>query len=252
LADALLAFGGDPAGVSGLKRDRSSALAYFEMHIEQGPVLEAEDLPVGIVTSIASISRATAVVTGEAGHAGTVPMRLRRDALAATAEMALAMERLASGHAGAVATVGELTVEPGAINVIPGRVIFTLDMRAPDDGTRHMLVAEIKAELAGIAARRGVGLVVDEFFDAAACPCDSVVISTLEEATRRAEIRPFRLASGAGHDAMAMAALCPVGMLFVRCEKGISHNPLEKITLEDCDAAIRVFLDAVRHFRPAA
>jgi len=251
LSEALTRFGGDPGGVLGLGRAPASALAYIEVHIEQGPVLEAEGLPVGIVTTLASIARGRAVVRGEAGHAGTVPMTHRRDALAAAAEMIVAMERLAAGTLGAVATVGVLDVTPKAGNVIPGEASFSLDLRAPDDETRRCLVAGVEAAIREIARRRAVDLDVEVFFDAPATPCSPIVMDALERAVTRAGLPVRRLPSGAGHDAMAMARLCPSGMLFVRCERGISHNPAEFASVADMDTAVRVLLATVRAFQAA-
>lgn len=249
--DALVAFGGAPDGIGAIARDRRGVLGYVEMHIEQGPVLEAQGLPVGIVTAINGANRLRVTVLGDAGHAGTVPMALRRDALAAAAEMVLAVEERGGAFRDTVATVGRLTVEPGAPNVVPGRVQFSIDARAPQDDTRMVMVAAIRNELARIAKRRGVQIELESVTGSAACPCDPAMIAGLEEAVLRHQIRPFRLPSGAGHDAVAMAALCPVGMLFVRCKGGISHNPAESISEADAETAMRVLIDFVRHYRPS-
>jgi allantoate deiminase len=250
--DALAAFGGDPAGLAALARRTQDTLGYLEVHIEQGPVLEAEDLPVGVVTAINGASRRRIVVTGEAGHAGTVPMGLRRDALATAAEMVLAVQRIGGEAPDRVATIGIMSVEPGAANVIPGRVGFTLDARSPSDADREAMVAAIEAEFRAIAGRRGAGIAIETISDTKACPCDEGLSGLLAEAVTRRQIGLRRLPSGAGHDAMAMAALCPVAMLFVRCKGGISHNPAEDITEADADTALRVLLDAVRRYRPRA
>jgi len=246
---ALLDFGCDPSEWASLKRDPASVLGYVEMHIEQGPVLEAENLAVGIVTAINGATRWTLTVSGEAGHAGTVPMKLRHDALTAAAEMALAVERLGSLDANTVATVGRFNIEPGAVNVIPAKTRFTLDARSPDDAVRSRMVEEIAATCQAIAKRRGVQLTIDRFFESKATPMASTFIAGLSDAVSRHQIAPRLLPSGAGHDAMAMAELCPAGMLFVRCKGGISHSPHEAMTAEDCDVAISVLLDFVRSFR---
>ncbi|HVL71472.1 MAG TPA: allantoate amidohydrolase [Beijerinckiaceae bacterium] len=246
LRAALEGFGGDPDGIAALARDPERTLGYLEVHIEQGPVLEAEDLPVGIVSAINGITRARAHVVGEAGHAGTVPMAMRRDALAALAEMVVAVERLGAARTDTVATVGVAQVQPGAINVIPGRVDFTLDVRAPDDAVRRNLVADIEDACRAIAARRNVSLAIAPFMDSPATPMDPGLAGALEAAVAAAGVRPLRLPSGAGHDAVAMASLCPAAMLFVRCKGGISHNPAESITPADADVAVRVLIDAVR------
>lgn len=246
LRDALTCFGGDPGGIAALARDPARYRGYLEVHIEQGPLLEARDLPVGIVSAINGITRARATVTGEAGHAGTVPMTMRRDALAAVAEMIGIVERVGSTRMDTVATVGVAQVQPGAINVIPARVDFTLDARAPDDAVRLVMVEDIVTGCGAAAQRRGVGLTLEPFMDSPATPMDKGLIALLDEAVRSVGVEPLHLASGAGHDAVAMANLCPAAMLFVRCKGGISHNPAESITVEDADVAARVLLEAVR------
>ncbi|HEY8382157.1 MAG TPA: allantoate amidohydrolase [Microvirga sp.] len=246
LRDALATFGGDPDSIPALARDPNGYRGYLEVHIEQGPVLEIENLPVGIVSAINGITRARAHVIGEAGHAGTVPMGLRRDALAAVAEMVGIVERIGATRTDTVATVGVATVQPGAINVIPARVDFTLDIRAPDDAVRYAMVESILAECEAVAARRGVTLSVEPFMDSPATPMDQGLADAFAAATASLGIVPLRLPSGAGHDAVAMAHLCPVAMLFVRCKGGISHNPAESISVEDADAAARVLIETIR------
>jgi allantoate deiminase len=254
LEQALRAFGCDPLAIPELARRRDRTLGFVELHIEQGPVLESLDLPVGVVTAINGASRFRIEVTGLAGHAGTVPMDLRQDALAAVAEMILAVERRATGapEPGLVATVGRIEASPGAPNVIPGKVAFTLDVCAPSDADRHKVVDDLTAAFGTHAARRRVGVRIDKTYDEPAAACDAGLVARLEDAVRRAGIEPHRLPSGAGHDAMALAALCPMAMLFVRCRGGISHNPAEAITPEDADVAVAVLLDFLRHLAPAA
>jgi len=251
LGDLLRDFGGDPDGLQAEARRREDVLGYVELHIEQGPVLEAEDLPLGVVTAINGAARYNATVRGMAGHAGTVPMDLRCDALAAAASMVLAVERCAQAGREVVATVGQLDVQPGAVNVIPGAVRFTIDIRAPDDADRLAAMAEMTAALEGIARGRGVELTLDRYHDGGAVRCDPALMEKLETAVRRHGLPARRLPSGAGHDAMAMAALTPVGMLFLRCRGGISHNPAESITVEDADLAVRILLDLLRQYDPA-
>ena len=246
LAEALASFGCDPAGIAGLGRDPSDLLGYIEVHIEQGPVLETEDLPVGIVSAIAGASRLAVTLTGQAGHAGTVPMRLRRDALAAAAEMTLAVERVAIETPDLVATVGRLDLHPGAVNVIPGRVAFTLDVRSPYDPVRHNAVELLRQRFSDIAIRRGLHLHIASTYDEAAAPCAPWLIEAWTAAVARLGLRPLELPSGAGHDGLAMASLCPIGMLFVRCADGISHNPAESVTAADAAVAVatlRALLD---------
>ena len=252
MRDALLGFGCDPAAIGAVARPRAGVLGYVEVHIEQGPVLEAENLPVGIVTAINAANRFTIVLSGMAGHAGTVPMALRRDALCAAAEMILATERLALETEGLVATVGRIEVQPGAANVIPSGARFTLDIRSPSGGTRDEAVGRLSDAFAGIAERRRIGLDLRRTYNEAAATCDPALVAQLEQAVARAGIRPLRLPSGAGHDGLAMVALCPVAMLFVRCAGGISHNPAEAITEADADVAVRVLADFLRNFQPGA
>jgi allantoate deiminase len=246
LREALLRFGGDPDEIPGIARKRGAYRAYLEVHIEQGPQLEAADLPVGVVSAINGITRARARVTGEAGHAGTVPMPMRRDALAGLAEIIGAVERIGTRRSDTVATVGVAQVQPGAINVIPARVDFTLDARAPEDAVRHAMVRDIRSAAEAIAARRNLELSIEPFMDSPATPMDPVLIAAFEAAVAACGFPVLRLASGAGHDAVAMANLCPAAMLFVRCKGGISHNPAESITVEDADAAARVLIETVR------
>lgn len=250
LRDALVGFGCDPEGIAGEARRREDVAAFVEVHIEQGPVLESEGLPVGTVTAINGASRYAITLEGMAGHAGTVPMHLRRDALAGAAEMIAAIEQRAAAEEGLVATVGKLSVAPGAINVIPGKVTFTLDLRAPDNAQRRTAVAAVMEKLTAIAKRRGLELATELLYEEGAAACDARLMDQLDAASERQGIRALRLPSGAGHDAMALAALCPIAMLFVRCGGGISHNPLESITAEDAEAAARVFLDFLEHFDP--
>jgi allantoate deiminase len=231
------------AGVTGAGREPGSVLAYLEAHIEQGPALEAAGLAVGVVTGIAAQLRYRVVFEGVAGHAGTTSMALRRDALAAAAEAVLAVERVAAdGPGDLVATVGRMEVAPGAPNVVPGRVEMTLDIRALDPAVRDAAAHAIVRAIETIGARRGVGVVVERTQDLAASPCDPTLIGLLAEAMVAAGHPDTRLASGAGHDAMVMAALCPTAMLFIRCERGISHNPAERVEAADVDVALTVML----------
>lgn len=219
------------------------ALAYLEAHIEQGPVLEAEGLPVGVVTGIASQLRYQLSITGTAGHAGTTTMLLRKDALTAAAEMILAAERIAREAAyDVVATVGRLIAAPGAPNVIPGKVDFTLDVRSLDPTRRNAAAEAILAEFTAIAARREIGMSHEQVNDFAASPCDLALMEMLAASATALGQPDFRLPSGAGHDAMTMAALCPTAMLFIRCEGGISHNPAERVTTQDAEIALQVML----------
>ncbi len=247
LREALVAFGADPERL-GRARARDLA-AFVELHIEQGPVLEAKGLALGAVTAINGATRLAAVVKGLAGHAGAVPMSLRQDALAASAEMILAIEKRAQQEPDLVATVGRLDAEPGAVNVIPGLVRFSLDIRAPRDEWRRRAVSEIGAALQAIAARRNVTLTLTQTHEAAAYVCDPRIVAGFDAAIAALGQPRFQLPSGAGHDTMIMGQVCPAGMLFVRCKGGISHNPLESITAEDCQIALAALTRFVRAFK---
>ena len=247
LRDALIAFRGNPDGLAALARPAGSIAAYLELHIEQGPVLEAEGEAVGIVTAINAQNRGRVRVTGVAGHAGTVPMALRRDALTAAAEMALAVEAVAAGHDNAVATIGTFRPEPGATNVVPGAVEFSLDFRSPSNDIVAAMRVEIERRLHEIAARRGVEVTMTIYARSDAVPMDPGLQEAFAAGITRtgANLSARRLPSGAGHDAMAMAAIAPSAMIFVRNEKGISHSPLEAMAEADAGIAIRVMLETV-------
>ena len=239
---ALVAFGCEPDAIAQEARTAATALGYVEVHIEQGPVLEAEDLAVGVVTAISGATRGVVEVAGQSGHAGTVPMHGRRDALAAAAEMVLAVEARAQGEPDLVATVGRLALTNAAGNTIPGKVQFSLDVRAPIDAQRATAVADIKVAVARIAADRNVGAQVTLTHDAPATPCDARLMQLLSNGIEGIGLRVCQLPSGAGHDAMAFRGRLPLAMLFVRCEGGISHNPAEHASTADIGVAARVLL----------
>jgi len=229
------------------RRTPGSTLAYLEAHIEQGPVLEAEGLALGTVTGIAAQLRYQVTVNGVAGHAGTTTMPLRRDALAGAAEMMLAIERIAQDDASdLVATVGRITAMPGAANVIPGQASFTIDIRSGEVARRDRAAAAIVARIAAIAAARGLEQAVAPIHDLPASPCDAALVDRMDAALTASGFPARRLVSGAGHDAMVMAALCPTAMLFIRCRGGISHNPAEHVDPADADAALKVMTEFVR------
>lgn len=239
MGEALAAFGGDPDGLE-TARIAGPVLGFVELHIEQGPVLEQAGLALGIVTAINGASRYRLLVEGEAGHAGTVPMAGRRDALAAAAEMLVAIRRIALLLQDVTATVGRIDVQPGAVNVIPGQATFTLDLRAPLDVDRMAAWSAIEVAIDAIAQAHGVRLTIGLTHDAPAVPCDPALQFRLEQACTAEGVPTRRLPSGAGHDAMAMASLCPMAMLFVRCRGGISHNPAEAIQAADAALGVRV------------
>jgi allantoate deiminase len=249
LTDAFSAFGLPATGLAQAARKPGDVIAFLEAHIEQGPVLEAEDLSLGVVTAIAAQKRLMVRIVGSAGHAGTTPMGLRRDPGPAAAEAILAVEQIcSSGRDGLVGTVGRITALPGAFNVIPGAVEFSLDIRAATSATRDAAVAEIKAEIEAIVARRSLAVVIERLQDLAESPCDVALTDRLAAAVASVGAKPRRLQSGAGHDAMTMAALCPTAMLFLRCKGGVSHNPAEAVRQDDCILAARAmlaFIDAL-------
>ncbi len=247
---AMTAFGLDPARVGRAARRRSDVLAYLELHIEQGPVLEAEGLPVGVVTAISGASRFRVELEGMAGHAGTVPMTLRRDALAGASECVLAVEELARAGLGVVGTVGQMEALPGATNVIPGRAVFTIDIRAADDAQRRETVSDVVDAIDEIAARRGLKARIIKTHDNGTAQCAPWLRAQLAEAIRGAGHRVLELPSGAGHDGMAMIDLTDIAMIFVRCRGGISHHPAEHVDEEDVAAGADVLLSALAHFVP--
>jgi len=252
LRDAMRSFALDPLQIAGVARRSGDLLAYAELHIEQGPVLEVEGLALGVVTAINGGNRFNVEVTGMAGHAGTVPMRLRRDALAAAAECLLAVERIAGALPNIVGTVGRIEALPGAMNVIPGRAQFSLDVRAPADEERRSALAAIRAEFDSIAARRHVRLIFEPLWEAKTAPCAPALQEQLAAAIAAEGLRVHHLPSGAGHDGMAIVEIAPIGMLFVRCKDGVSHNPAEAITLDDVRVGARAFARFVENFVPPA
>jgi allantoate deiminase len=247
LGQALTAFGCDPERAY-TARARDVA-AFVELHIEQGPVLEARGLALGVVGAINGATRMLVTVEGLAGHAGCVPMELRRDAVAAAAEMILAVEARAKAEPDLVATVRRLEVEPGAVNVIPGLARFSLDVRSPRDEWRRRAVSDIHAAATGIAARRHVETVLQPVHEAPAYVCDARIVAGFDRALTGMGLPAFHLPSGAGHDTMVMGALAPAGMLFVRCAGGVSHNPAESITSEDGALALAALTRFALEFR---
>jgi allantoate deiminase/N-carbamoyl-L-amino-acid hydrolase len=251
LRDAIRAAGRDPAAIAAVARDRREVLGFVEVHIEQGPVLLDAGLAVGVVTGIAGCLRSTVSVTGLSGHAGTVPMPLRHDAAAAAAEIVLAVERRCSAEPHLVGTVGQLAVPGGSINVIPGRCELTIDVRSDRDAPRDAADADISAAIQQIAARRGVTVEQRRVLEAASASCTPALQDALADSVERITgAAARRLPSGAGHDAMMMASLTDIGMLFVRCgHGGISHHPSETLSAADADVAAQVFRDFLLHFR---
>jgi allantoate deiminase len=240
IAEAMRASGLDPERIGEAARPAGSVYAYVELHIEQGTLLESRDLPVGIVTGIAGPVWLKFTLSGEAAHAGTTPMGLRRDALAAAAVVIGRVEREAGRTGTSVGTVGQLDLEPGGINIVPGRVSFSLDLRDIDEGVRDDVEARIMHETALLCERRGVGLETKTLQRLPPAPCSDLVRKAAGESCEVLGLEPFELASGAGHDGMRLTELCPIGMIFVRSENGVSHNPDEYSSREDCAAGADV------------
>jgi allantoate deiminase len=250
MRDALSRFGLDPDHLGKAARTRGELLAYLELHIEQGPVLEGLNLPVGVVSAIAGATRLAASLTGMAGHAGTVPMALRRDALAGAAECIVEIEEFCrTDHDGLVGTVGYIHAMPGATNVIPGQVSFTIDLRAPTDAHRQLAVTDIVRRIENIAKRRKLALQIDVTHENRSVPCAPRLKRQVAQAIAAEGFRAFELPSGAGHDGMAMIDIADVGMIFVRCRGGISHHPDEHVDKADVEAGARVLLRVIEDFR---
>lgn len=227
-------------GIEAARRNRSELLAYAEVHIEQGPVLETRKVALGVVTGIAGQTRARVVFNGGAGHAGTTPMGLRRDALCAAAEFILAVER-----SGVTSTVGQIEAQPGAGNVIPARVTLSVDVRHLADARRLAAVARLQARAQAIARRRNVSARWTTIQQTPSAPCDPRLTTLMHAAALRHAPGAPALPSGAGHDAAPMSAICPAAMLFVRCKGGLSHHPGESITGADAAKAIAALRDFI-------
>ncbi len=240
IAEAMRAYGLDPELIGDAARPEDSVKAYVELHIEQGRVLENEDLPAGVVTGIAGPVWLRFLLEGETGHAGATPMNLRRDSLAAAAGIMGLIEAAAAETGTSVGTVGQLDLEPGGINIIPGKVRFSLDLRDIDEEIRNRVEGHILEGAEEICRRRGVGLEIETLQRLAPAPCSDLVRDAAERACERLGIRPHALPSGAGHDGMQLTDLCPMGVIFVRSKNGISHNPDEWSSQEDCAAGSNI------------
>jgi len=246
VAQAMADVGLEGDAVHQAARKVSDIAAYLELHIEQGPCLEQENLALGVVTAINGARRLNCQFVGEAGHAGTVPMSHRKDALAAAAEWMVYVEQAAPKHGPQlVATVGTLHCSPGAVNVIPGVVALTLDVRGPEDQPLAELLSDLLTQAEAIALRRGLTFRSDEYYRIPATRCDEGLQATLTQAVSAVQGRSLALPSGAGHDAIAIAERWPVGMLFVRCDRGISHHPAESVKEKDVALAIQAYARAV-------
>jgi allantoate deiminase len=245
LRDAIRQFGLDPNRIPDAQAP-ANALGYLEFHIEQGPVLENLDLALGVVDVISGQSRAELTFDGVAGHAGTTPMKIRKDALACAAEWIAEVEREALMTPGLVATVGSIAVQPGASNVVPGRAVVSLDVRHAANPIRQTAVERLMKAGGEIATRRGLTMTWEPRLDQPSVAMDPAVAAMLDRALEKSGAQPHRMPSGAGHDAMVLAAKMRAGMLFLRCEGGISHHPAENVREDDVAAALATglkFLD---------
>lgn len=227
-------------GIERAKRHARGFLAYAEVHIEQGPVLETQNLALAVVTGIAGQSRVRITFTGRAGHAGTTPMNLRQDALCAAAEFVLAVERC-----GVIATVGQIAARPGASNVIPGKVTLSLDVRHLLDKRRLSAMTALKQKAWHMARQRRLQLDWQPLQETASVPCDPFLTKLFAKAVQKNQPQTLSLPSGAGHDAAAISALCPIAMLFVRCKGGVSHHPAESVKTSDVAKAIAALRDFI-------
>jgi allantoate deiminase len=245
IAEAMRNSGLTPDSISDAARPKDSIEAYVELHIEQGKLLENENLPVGIVTGIAGPLWLQFVLEGEAGHAGTTPMNLRRDALAAAAHIIRCIETAASETGTTVGTVGQLNLSPGGINIIPGGVEFTLDLRDINEQVRDEVEQRIVEEARRLCEERSIGLSIETLQRVAPAPCSELVQNAAEAACEELGLGIYYLASGAGHDGMQLKGLCPMGMIFVRSKGGVSHNPDEWSSKEDCAHGANVLYHTV-------
>jgi allantoate deiminase len=245
---AIQAYGLDPAQLPEAVLS-DDAFAYLEFHIEQGPVLESEGLSLGVVDALVGQTRLELIFTGQANHAGTTPMHLRRDAMAAAADWIVAVEDYASSHKDLVATVGNVEVSPGAGNVIAGTVAASLDVRHVDDTVRRTAVAAITQRAKVAAAKRGVEVTTCTQLEQPAVPLNQDLAATLENAAIRAGFPSRRMTSGAGHDAMILAPVIPSTMLFLRSPRGLSHHPDESVLPQDVEAALATAMEFLAQLR---
>jgi len=253
LQEAIVQMKGNPDQLAADAIPAENWLGYFEIHIEQGPVLYENDIPVGIVTAIAGQKRAEIIFRGTAGHAGTVPVHMRRDALCCAAEFVLETEKLALKHT-ITATVGKLHITNAASNTIPGKVTCSLDLRSADEAMATAAYEQLKNTCITVCNKRNIIPEWKLVQQTAPVFCDKELTVLLNRAVKDAGYQPVEMISGAGHDAVAISAVSPVAMLFVRCFKGISHNPLEDVELKDMAAAIKVsdnFIHQLIHSRMA-
>lgn len=251
LRAAMEGFGLAPDEIPGLKRDPARVMGWIETHLEQGPVLEQAGEALGIVTAICGIERHSITLTGQAAHAGTVPMHLRRDALTGAAELALAAEDLARATPDLLAVVGALQIRPGVVNAVPGEAVMTLEIRSPSDRAREIAGAELTDRARQIAQQRGLSLSITRSYAQSATRCAPDILNRLSQAVSDGGQDAVHLPSGATHDASAMADLCPIGMLFTDCKDGISHHPDEYVSPQSMTSAVHALARVIRSYDPA-
>lgn len=245
LKEALSDAGYDPDKLNDAQRAKGSIAAYLEVHIEQGRVLEKNRLSVGVVSGIAGPRWFRITLKGESGHAGSTPMDLRRDPLAAAGEIITHIEAIANKQKNTVATVGQFNVEPGGINIIPEQVSFSVDLRDEDLENRRIAEEKIKEKIATIVDRRGLEVDIQLLHNLDPVKCDPVLVKLALEASKKLELPTKTLVSGAGHDSMNLAGIAPIAMIFVRSQQGLSHRPDEWSTKEDCYDGARLLYQTV-------
>ena len=250
LEDILAGLGIHRNNLLSLRRDPSSLKAYLELHIEQGPILEARRKPIGVVTSIAAPTRFKVIITGQADHSGTTPMDMRKDALVAAAELTVAIEEICRQHSDmdkgrVVGTVGALKIEPGVINAVPGKAELAVDVRSITASAKNRVVRLVEAKIREIALRRKIKIKILPIRKEDPVPLDKRLVHLLQDCCEAREIPYEIMPSGAGHDAMQMAKITPAGMLFIPSRRGISHNPLEWSAPQDISLGAQLLLDAI-------
>jgi allantoate deiminase len=245
IADAMKSVGLDPERISDAARKQEDVKAYVELHIEQGKVLESYNLPAGVVSGIAGPLWLKFTLTGEAGHAGATPMKMRKDPMVAAAKIISYIEDETSKYPNAVGTVGKASISPGGVNVIPKQIEFTLDLRDIDQGARNEIEQNIVSYAQQICNDRGIELSVGTLQRVAPAPCSREIRQTIEKACEEVGITPFTLTSGAGHDGMQFRNFCPVGMIFVRSQNGVSHDPGEWSSADDCGVGAEILYHTI-------
>ncbi|MBU99415.1 MAG: allantoate amidohydrolase [Rhodospirillaceae bacterium] len=250
MKEALNTFGLDIKNIPQAARSKNEIAAYVELHIEQGPVLEDKNLAAGIVTEIAGATRLSVEIVGKAGHAGTVPLNLRQDALVTASECIVKLEKIAKASANTVVTVGEILIKPGASNVIPGNAQFTVDLRSTENSVRTKVENEIQQALQEICTKRKTKLITTKTHSAESTICSKNVINQLDDAFVKSGHPTYFLPSGAGHDTAAMSDLTETGMIFLRCREGISHNPAESVKMGDIEVGFQIMLKFIENFKP--